>query len=78
MDNQVQVQSNKALSSPRRFNKVLVAAAAAMPLMANAAIDVASVTATIEDGVLAAGIIGLAFLAFKAGIAIFRQLRSAA
>lgn len=79
MDNSAQVQIDKALSSPRRrFNKVLVAVAAASPLMANAAIDVAAVTTTIGEGVVAAGIIGLGFLGFKASIAIFKSLRAAA
>jgi hypothetical protein len=45
---------------------------------ANAAIDIAPVVATITDGVTAAIAIGLGFLGFKAGIAVFKSLRSAA
>ncbi len=44
---------------------------------ANAAIDVSSLTTVIGDGVVAAGVIGLAFLGFKGGIAVFKSLRSA-
>lgn len=79
MDNSAQVQIDKALSSPRRrFNKVVVGLVAASPLLANAAIDITPVTTVITDGVAAAIVIGLGFLGFKAGIAIFKQLRSAA
>lgn len=45
---------------------------------ANAAIDTASITSIVTEGVTAAGVIGLAFLGFKAGIAIFKNLRGAA
>lgn len=44
---------------------------------ANAAIDISGVTTVITDGVAAAMVIGLGFLGFKAGIAIFKQLRGA-
>lgn len=57
--------------------KLGVGVALAAPLAANAAIDVAAVTTTIAEGVVAAGVIGLAFLGFRAGIAIFKNLRGA-
>lgn len=63
---------------PTLVQKLAVAAAVAAPVAANAAIDVSDVTTTIGEGVVAAGLIGVAFLGFKAGIAIFRSLRSAA
>ena len=78
MDNSAQVQIDKALSSPRRrFNKVVVGLVAASPLLANAAIDVSEITTLLGEGVVAAAVIGLGFLGFKAGIAIFKNLRSA-
>lgn len=59
------------------LTKMGVVAVTAAPLAANAAIDVASVVTLISEGVVAAGIIGLGFLGFKAGIAIFKNLRGA-
>lgn len=59
------------------LTKLGVVAVAAAPLLANAAIDITPVTTVITDGVAAAIVIGLGFLGFKAGIAIFKQLRSA-
>lgn len=56
---------------------VAVAAAVTVAGAANAAIDVSAVTTTIADGVVAAGVIGLAFLGFKGGVAIFKALRGA-
>lgn len=44
---------------------------------ANAAIDVSSLITVVGEGVVAAGVIGLAFLGFKGGIAVFKSLRSA-
>lgn len=49
----------------------------ALAMGANAAIDVSSLTTVIGEGVVAAGVIGLAFLGFKGGIAVFKSLRSA-
>ena len=69
---------NKPTQAQEMLKKLGVGVVAASPILANAAIDVASVTTTIGEGVVAAGVIGLAFLGFKAGIAIFRNLRSAA
>lgn len=71
-------EQNKTNKAQALLKKLGVAAAVAAPVAANAAIDVSAVTTTIGEGVVAAGVIGLAFLGFKAGIAIFRQLRSAA
>lgn len=72
MNNQKQPSKAQEL-----LQKLGVGAALAAPLAANAAIDVASVTTTIGEGVVAAGVIGLAFLGFRAGIAIFKNLRGA-
>jgi hypothetical protein len=44
---------------------------------ANAAIDVAPLITTVGEGVIAAAAIGIAFLGFKGGIAVFKSLRSA-
>lgn len=72
-------QDNKKPNAAQNLlTKLGVVSALAAPLAANAAIDVAAVTTTIGEGVVAAGIIGLAFLGFKAGIAIFKSLRAAA
>lgn len=59
------------------LTKMGVGAVAASPLLANAAIDVAEITTLLGEGVVAAAVIGLGFLGFKAGIAIFKNLRSA-
>ena len=60
------------------FRPALALSTLVLATSANAAIDVASITTTIGEGVAAAAIIGLAFLGFKAGIAVFKSLRSAA
>lgn len=79
MNNQAQLQIDKALSSPRRrFGKALVVVGSTIATAANAAIDISDVTALVTDGVLAAGVLGVAYLAFSGGIAIFNRLKSAA
>lgn len=76
MDNKALVEIKK--TRPSIGQKVAVGLAAASPLLANAAIDVAPVTTLVGEAVVAAGVIGLAFLGFKAGMALFKSLRSAA
>ena len=79
MNNQAQVQIDKALTSPRRrFGQVLAVVGLTSASAANAAIDVASVTTLVGEGVVAAGVLGVAYLAFSGGIAIFNRLKSAA
>lgn len=77
------MQTQVVIAHPRSAFKRSVAQAvvvgsALIVGTANAAIDVAPLVATIGEGVIAAGVIGLAFLAFKGGIAVFKSLRSAA
>lgn len=76
MDNKALVEIEKTRSN--MGSKVAVGLVAATPLFANAAIDVAPVVTLVGEAVVAAGVIGLAFLGFKAGIALFKSLRSAA
>lgn len=76
MSNSVQVEPVQ--SRVTTFGKALALGVAGAAGSAHAAIDVASITDTVSEGVVAAAAIGLAFLAFKAGIAVFRSLRSAA
>ena len=60
------------------LTKLGVVAVAAAPLAANAAIDVSEITTLLGEGVIAAAVIGLGFLGLRAGIAIYKNLRSAA
>lgn len=79
MNNQAQVQIDNALSSPRRrFGKVFVIVGSTIATAANAAIDISQVTTLVGEGVVAAGVLGVAYLAFSGGIAIFNRLKSAA
>lgn len=75
-NNQLVVSNAKTIRSTLAQAVVLGSAVAATS--AHAAIDVSELTDVIGQGVVAAGVIGLAFLAFKAGIAVFKSLRSAA
>jgi len=78
------MQNNQVVVSNAKtgFRSALVQSVAVGSLVlanaANAAIDVASITTLVTEGVAAAAVIGLAFLGFKAGIAVFKSLRSAA
>ena len=78
MSCQPRVFAPRPVSSFRRYGKLVVASAAGYAGAASAAIDVTSVTTVVTEGVAAAAVIGLAFLGFKAGIAIYKSLRSAA
>lgn len=74
----IEVVSNAKTGFRRSLAQAGVVVMATAAGAANAAIDVASITSTISEGVVAAAAIGLAFLGFKAGIAVFKSLRSAA
>ena len=79
MNNQAQVQIDKSLTSPRRrFGKALVIVGSTIATAANAAIDISQVTTLLSDGVVAAGVLGVGFLAFAGGISIYNRLKSAA
>ena len=72
-----QNQTNK---SPVRqhLGRAFVVVGSTIATAANAAIDVSSVTSVLADGVIAAGVLGVGFLAFSGGIAIWNRLKSSA
>lgn len=76
MQNQV-VVSNAKTGFRSTLAQVVALGSAALATGANAAIDVSSLITVVGEGVVAAGVIGLAFLGFKGGIAVFKSLRSA-
>ena len=80
--NQVIVHTQTEQKFPRLqrlVNRFTVGAAVASTgVAANAAYDISEVTANLGLAVTAAATIGVAWLGFTAGIAIWRNLRSAA
>lgn len=75
----VQTQQTKFPRLQRIVNRVaVVSAAVATGVTANAAYDVADITSNLGLAVSAAATIGVAWLGFTAGIAIWRNLRAAA
>lgn len=54
-----------------------VAALGTLATSANAALDVTAATTVIADGVVAAGVIGVAYLGFVAIVKIWKRLGSA-
>ncbi|MEN9430355.1 MAG: hypothetical protein RJA86_1214 [Pseudomonadota bacterium] len=76
MQNQV-VVSNAKTGFRSTLAQAVALGSAALATGANAAIDVSSLITVVGEGVVAAGVIGLAFLGFKGGIAVFKSLRSA-
>ena len=76
MQNQV-VVSNAKTGFRSTLAQAVALGSAALATGANAAIDVSSLITVVGEGVVAAVVIGLAFLGFKGGIAVFKSLRSA-
>lgn len=69
--------STKINAIRRSVVQAVALGSVALATGANAAIDVSSLITVVGEGVVAAGVIGLAFLGFKGGIAVFKSLRSA-
>ena len=72
-------QPSKSATAGKVTGLAALAGAAAMAAApaANAAIDASAVTSLIGDGVTAAALVGVAWLGYHAGIAIYKKLRSA-
>lgn len=77
MQNHQVVVSNAKTGFRSALVQAVALGSAVLATGANASIDVAPLITTVGEGVVAAAAIGLAFLGFKAGIAVFKSLRSA-
>jgi len=62
----------------QHLGRAFIVVGSTIATAANAAIDISSVTAILGDGVVAAAALGVGFLAFSGGIAIWNRLKSAA
>lgn len=62
----------------KRFSRVALGSAlVSLASASNAALDVTGATSVIADGVVAAGVIGVAYLGFVAVVKIWKRLGSA-
>lgn len=79
-----QTQTPNPVYSPARISKngvargVVISSAAFFTPFANAAIDITPITTLLVEAVTAATAIGIGFLGFMVGMAVYRKLRGAA